>query len=394
MMHHIPYGRHNIDQTDIDSVISVLKSDFLTQGPQVPLFEQAVCDYVGSKHGIAVNSATSALHIACLALGVGKGDIVWTSPISFVASANCALYCGADVDFVDIDPVSYNMSIDALHEKLEFSKKIDKLPKVIIPVHLTGQSCDMEKIFQLSEQFGFRIIEDASHAIGASYKDKKVGFSQFSDITVFSFHPVKIITTGEGGMCITNNDELASILYRLRSHGITRNPKEMTEQPDGPWYYQQIELGFNYRMNDIQAALGVSQMKRLDAIVEKRHKVKEYYDKILIDVPLILPKQMEYARSSLHLYVIQIKEKELHADRKVIFERLRAGGILVNVHYVPIYRQPYYQSRYSYTPSDFPNAESYYQNAISLPIYPELSTEDLDRIKETLITPIGHQVLF
>jgi len=394
MKNQIPYGRHSIDQSDIDAVVSVLKSDFLTQGPLVPLFEKMVCEYVGVKNGIAVNSATSALHLACLALNVGPGDIVWTSPISFVASSNCALYCGADVDFVDIDPVSYNMSVDALSLKLERAKLENKLPKVVIPVHFSGQSCDMEKISTLSKEFGFRIIEDASHAIGSTYKNHKVGSCEFSDITVFSFHPVKIITTGEGGMCTTSDDELANTIYRLRSHGITRNPKEMTEPPDGPWYYQQIDLGYNYRMNDLQAALGVSQLKRLDSIVQRRQEIKNYYDKILIDLPLILPKQMEYNRSSSHLYVIQVKEKEMLADRKVVFERLRAGGILVNVHYIPIYRQPYYQKKYSFLPSSFPNAESYYNQCISLPIYPELTNEDMERVKETLITPIGHQVLF
>ncbi|TGL45849.1 UDP-4-amino-4,6-dideoxy-N-acetyl-beta-L-altrosamine transaminase [Leptospira perdikensis] len=393
-MKQIPYGRHFIDQTDIDSVLEVLNSDFLTQGPQVPAFEKAVCEYVSAKHAIAVNSATSALHLACIALGVGKGDYVWTSPISFVASSNCALYCGADVDFVDIDSKSYNMSVDRLREKLEKAKAENKLPKVVIPVHFSGQSCDMEKIAALAKEYNFRVIEDASHAIGGSYLNEKVGNCKYSDVTIFSFHPVKIITTGEGGMCTTNDSEIANLIYRLRSHGITRNPKEMTEQPDGPWYYQQIDLGFNYRMNDIQAALGVSQLKRLDTIVEKRHKVREYYDKILKDVGVVLPEQMDYAKSSLHLYVIQVIEKEMNADRKEIFERLRVSGILVNVHYIPIYRQPYYQKKYGFKYSDFPEAEKYYSNTISIPIYPELNQEDQDRVKDAMSKPIGHQVLF
>ncbi|MCW7466181.1 UDP-4-amino-4,6-dideoxy-N-acetyl-beta-L-altrosamine transaminase [Leptospira levettii] len=393
-MKQIPYGRHSIEQSDIDSVLEVLNSDFLTQGPQVPAFEKAISEFVSCEYAIAVNSATSALHLACLSLGVGPGDIVWTSPISFVASANCAMYCGADVDFVDIDPLSYNMSVERLSEKLELAKRENKLPKVIIPVHLAGQSCDMKSIFELKKIYGFHIIEDASHAIGGDYLDKKVGSCQYSDITVFSFHPVKIITTGEGGMCVTNNLDIANFIYRLRSHGITRNPKEMTEAPDGSWYYQQIDLGYNYRMNDIQAALGLSQLKRLDQIVQKRHRIKDYYNKILSDLPLVLPQEMDYAKSSLHLYVVQIKPKEMKAGRKEVFERLRQSGILVNVHYIPIYHQPYYQKKYNFKYSDFPEAEKYYNNVISLPIYPELTKEDQDRIKEAIVKPIGHQVLF
>ncbi|EOQ98125.1 UDP-4-keto-6-deoxy-N-acetylglucosamine 4-aminotransferase [Leptospira wolbachii serovar Codice str. CDC] len=393
-MKQIPYGRHSINQSDIDSVLDVLNSDFLTQGPQVAAFEKAVCEYVSCKYAVAVNSATSALHLACLALGVKEGDFVWTSPISFVASSNCALYCGADVDFVDIDPISYNMSVDSLREKLIRAEKEGKLPKVVIPVHLAGLSCDMQKISELGKEFGFRIIEDASHSIGGEYQGRKVGSCQFSDITVFSFHPVKIITTGEGGMCTTNDAELENTMYRLRSHGITRNPKEMTEAPDGPWFYQQLDLGYNYRMNDIQAALGISQMKRLDQIVKRRHEIKDYYNQILADLPLKLPQESLDSKSSFHLYIIQVLEKNLKADRKEIFERLRVSGILVNVHYIPIYHQPYYQKRYNYSYSSFPEAENYYKNVISLPIFPELSTEDQDRVKEAIIKPIGHQVLF
>lgn len=389
----IPYGKQNINQADIDSVVEVLKSDFLTQGPVIPRFEKAVSDYVGVKYAFAVNSATSGLHIACMALGLKEGDIVWTSPISFVASANCAKYCGADVDFVDIDPVTYNLSVDRLHEKLIEAEKVGKLPKIVIPVHLAGQSCDMESIMKLSQQYGFKIIEDASHAIGGSYKDKKVGSCEYSDITVFSFHPVKIITTGEGGMVCTNQQELASKLYRLRSHGITREPTEMTQAPDGPWYYQQLELGYNYRMTDIQAALGLSQMNRLDEFVAKRHEVFKKYSALLGSLKINLPSKIPDSVSSLHLYIIRVKTNEFGVSRKEVFERLRAGGILVNLHYIPIYRQPYYK-KFGYNVSDFFESENYYKEAISLPMYPDLTSEQLAYIRETIIKPIGHQTIF
>lgn len=390
----IPYGKQNISNDDIAAVVEVLKSDFLTQGPIVPLFEKTVKEYVGVPYAYAVNSATSALHIACLALGVEPGDIVWTSPISFVASANCALYCGAIIDFVDIDPISYNMSVSSLEEKLALAEKSGALPKVVIPVHLAGQSCDMEGIHRLSTKYGFKVIEDASHAIGGDYKSTKIGSCEYSDITVFSFHPVKIITTGEGGMVTTKNVNLAEKLYRLRSHGITRDPKEMTNQPDGSWYYQQIELGYNYRLTDIQAALGNSQMSRLDLFVEKRHQIFQKYSALLGDVDVLKPHLSGDGKSSLHLYVIRLKkENKLKISRNELFERLRLGGVYVNIHYIPIYRQPYF-SRFHFNWIDFPESEKYYSEAVSLPMYPDLTDQDLEYIKKCMITPIGHQTLF
>ncbi len=376
----IPYGRQSISEDDIKAVVEVLKSDYLTQGPVVPQFENAVAQYCGTKHAVAVNSATSALHIACLALGVGKGDVVWTSPISFVASANCALYCGAEVDFVDIDPNTYNLSIDYLKRKLEQAESIGKLPKVLIPVHLAGQSCDMESIRALSNQYGFKIIEDASHAIGAKYKDQPVGSCKYSDITVFSFHPVKIITTGEGGMALTNNSEFAERMQLLRSHGITRDVEKMTKRPDGAWYYQQIELGFNYRMTDIQAALGLSQFNRLDAFIQKRHIIAENYLK-LSDTVAIKPWQHPDAFSAYHLYIIQLKLNDLKISHKQAFDHMRTSGIGVNIHYIPIYKQPYFQM-FSYPETKFPNSEKYYTHAISLPIYPQLAIEQQDKVIE------------
>ena len=332
----IPYGRQDISEADIQALVDVLKSDFLTQGPVVPAFEKAVADYCDAKYAFAVNSATSALHIACLSLGVGKGDLVWTTPITFVASANCALYCGAEVDFVDIDASTYNISVIALEEKLIKAEKLGRLPKVIIPVHLAGQSCEMDKIFELGKKYSFRIIEDASHAIGGKYKNMSIGGCQYSDITVFSFHPVKIITTGEGGMCLTNDPQLAISLNRYRSHGIVRHPGEMTHPPDGPWYYQQIELGFNYRMTDIQAALGLSQMNRLDEFVCKRHAIATRYNELLQEEWLELPWQHPDTYSGLHLYIIRVKKNNKGITRSQLFEKLRNAGILVNLHYILI----------------------------------------------------------
>ena len=339
----IPYGRQDISEADIQAVVDVLRSDYLTQGPAVPAFENAVANYCKVKHAVAVNSATSALHIACLALGVGKGDIVWTSPITFVASANCALYCGAAVDFVDIDPRTYNMSMERLAEKLAQAEKSGSLPKVVIPVHLCGQPCDMAAIRLLGQQYGFKIIEDASHAIGGKYRGEPIGNCRYSDITVFSFHPVKIITTGEGGMAVTNDSSLAKSMQLLRSHGITRDVGEMTHAPDGPWYYQQIDLGYNYRMTDIQAALGLSQMQRLDEFVTKRHTIAKRYDQLLADLPVVTPWQHADSYSGLHLYVIRLKLKNIQKTHREVFEVLRAAGIGVNLHYIPIYHQPYYQ---------------------------------------------------
>ena len=368
----IPYGRQDISEADIQAVVDVLRSDFLTQGPVIPAFENAVASYCGVEHAVAVNSATSALHIACLALGVGKGDIVWTTPITFVASANCALYCGAEVDFVDIDARTYNLSVEKLQEKLESAKKGGRLPKIIIPVHLCGQSCDMAVIFELSKQYGFKIIEDASHAIGSKYKNEPTGNCRFSDISVFSFHPVKIITTGEGGMALTNNPKYARSMQLLRSHGITRDQKEMTHESDGAWYYQQIALGLNYRMTDIQAALGLSQMTRLDEFVTKRHEIANRYNELLMGFPITLPWQHVDSYSALHLYVIRLQLDKINKTHKQVFEALRAANIGVNLHYIPIYQQPYYQ-QFGYAITDYPESEKYYAEAISLPMYSQLA---------------------
>lgn len=386
----IPYGRQDINQEDIEAVVQVLQSDFLTQGPVVPAFERALADYVGAAHAVATNSATSALHIACLALDVGPSDLVWTTPITFVASANCARYCGAAVDFVDIDPQTYNMSAERLAEKLELARSSkQQLPKVVIPVHLAGQPCDMAAIHRLSREYGFRIIEDASHAVGGSYRGEKIGNCRFSDITVFSFHPVKIITTGEGGMATTNDLELVKIMARLRSHGVTRYPSEMTHTPDGPWYYQQIELGFNYRMNELQAALGLSQLKRLDEFVTQRHAIAKRYDKMLASTQVVTPWQHPDTYSGLHLYIVRVAADNHRAS----FENLRAGGVGVNLHYIPVFRHPYYE-RLGFNREDFPESERYYSEAISLPMYPGLSQEQQDEVVRLLMQPAGYQTLF
>lgn len=379
----IPYGRQDINQADIDTVVEVLRSDFLTQGPAVPAFEEAVASYCDVQHAVAVNSATSALHIACLTLGVGKGDVVWTTPITFVASANCALYCGATVDFVDIDPRTYNLSVDRLAEKLAQAEKTGNLPKVVIPVHLCGQPCDMAGFHALSQQYGFKIIEDASHAIGGRYKGVPIGNCRYSDITVFSFHPVKIITTAEGGMAMTNDAQLAKRMQLLRSHGITRDVNEMTHTPDGPWYYQQIDLGYNYRMTDMQAALGLSQMQRLDEFVTKRHTIAKRYGQLLADLPVIAAWQHADSYSGLHLYVIRLKLAEIGKTHRQVFEALRAAGIGVNLHYIPVYHQPYYTSL-GFKPGLCPEAEQYYAEAISLPMYPGLTEALQDQVIETL----------
>ncbi len=389
----IPYGRQNISQDDIDAVVEVLRSDFITQGPVVPEFEKVVASYCGAKYAVAVNSATSALHIACLALGVGPGDLVWTSPVTFVASANCARYCGADVDFVDIDPRTYNMSVACLADKLEHAQRNGRLPKVVIPVHLAGQSCEMEAIHTLSVKYGFRIIEDASHAIGGCYKGEKVGSGRYSDITVFSFHPVKIITTGEGGMAVTNDPALVKHMARLRSHGITRYPSEMTRPPDGSWYYQQIELGFNYRMTDIQAALGVSQMRQLDEFVAQRHVISRDYENLLKDASVKLPWAHPDTYSALHLYIVRLSAGDLKISRREVFERMRSEGIGVNLHYIPVYRQPYYE-RMGFKTEEFPEAEFYYEEAITLPIFPGLTSEQQADVVRRLLKPTGYQTIF
>lgn len=372
----IPYGRQDIQQSDIDAVIAVLKSDFLTQGPSVPRFEKEISNISGASYAVATNSATSALHIACLALGLGHGDSLWTSPISFVASANCGLYCGASVDFVDINPKTFNMCPDKLAEKLEKASRYGKLPKIIVPVHMCGQPCDMAAIGALAKRYGVRVIEDASHAIGARYKISPVGNCAHSDITVFSFHPVKIITTAEGGMALTNDAALADRMTRLRSHGITRDPASMTDRPDGPWYYQQIELGFNYRMTDMQAALGLSQLTRLVPFLSRRHDLARTYDSLLAGLPLSTPWRDPDAYSAFHLYVIRLYDG---SERKRIYESMRVDNIGVNVHYIPIHLQPYYLQM-GFALGDFPEAEAYYAEAISLPIFPALKKRDQDKV--------------
>jgi len=370
----IPYGRQDISAADVEAVVDVLRSDFLTQGPAIPKFEQLVADYCGAESGIAVNSATSALHIACLALDVGPGDLVWTSPVTFVASANCAIYCGARVDFVDIDPITCNMSTASLAEKLVRAETSGNLPKVVIPVHLGGEPCDMQEIYTLAQRYGFKIIEDASHAIGGKYRWEAVGNCRFSDITVFSFHPVKIITTGEGGMALTNDMQLTKRMQLLRSHGITRESADMTHEPDGPWYYQQIDLGFNYRMTDIQAALGISQMQRLDDFVARRHAIAGVYDDEFAGLPVVTPCRHPENYSGMHLYVIRLKLNEIGKTHPEVFADLRSSGIGVNLHYIPVYRQPYYE-RLGFRAGYCPEAERYYTEAISLPIYPGLIEE-------------------
>lgn len=375
----IPYGRQDITQADIDAVVAVLHSDYLTQGPMVPRFEQAVADYCDAKHAVAVNSATSALHIACLALDLGPGDWLWTTPVTFVASANCGLYCGAQIDFVDIDPRTYNLCPEALERKLIVAEGEGRLPKVVVPVHLCGQPCDMEAIHALAKRFGFRVIEDASHAIGGRYKGEPIGNGRYSDITVFSFHPVKIITTAEGGMALTNDAELANRMGLLRSHGITRDPAQMTHEADGPWYYQQIDLGFNYRMTELQAALGVTQMERLERYVARRHQLARRYDELLAELPLVTPWQHEDSYSGLHLYVIRLKLDNITRTHRQVFESLRELGIGVNLHYIPVHTQPHY-TRMGFNQGDFPEAERYYREAISLPMFQTMSDAQQDEV--------------
>lgn len=372
----IPYGRQDITDADIAAVEAVLRSDFLTQGPAVPRFEQAVAKRVRAAHGVAVNSATSALHIACRALDLGPGDALWTSPNTFVASANCARYCGAKVDFVDIDPDTYNLSVHALAAKLALADRSGHLPKIVIPVHFAGQPCDMAEIAELSRRYGFRIIEDASHAIGAYCDREPVGNCRHSDISVFSFHPVKIITTGEGGLATTNDPQLAARMVRLRSHGITRDPACIQGEPAGPWDYQQIELGYNYRMTDIQAALGASQLHRLDSYIGRRHAVAARYNELLADLQVRIPIQNLRHRSALHLYPIQVADGPTRAKT---FAALRDAGIGVSVHYIPVHTQPDYQ-RLGFSRGEYPVSEAYYERAISLPIYPSLTKEFQDKV--------------
>jgi UDP-4-amino-4,6-dideoxy-N-acetyl-beta-L-altrosamine transaminase len=385
----IPYGKQNINQKDIDSVLEVLKSDFLTQGPKVPLFERLVAEKVEADYAVAVNSATSALHIACMALGLGQNDWLWTSPITFVASANCGLYCGAKVDFVDIDRKTYNLCPKVLESKLIKAEKEGRLPKVLVAVHLCGQPCDMKAIHQLSKRFGFYVIEDASHSIGGKYRGEYIGNCRYSDITVFSFHPVKIITTAEGGMALTKDIKLFRKMERLRTHGITRDESLMEENTHGGWYYEQIDLGYNYRMTELQAALGISQMERLDEFVAARHSIANIYNKELSELPIDLPFQLENTYSGMHLYVIRLNLNEIKKSHKKIFEELIERGIGVNLHYIPVHIQPYYK-KMGFDWGDFPLAENYYQEAISIPIFHGMTDDQQNEVIATLVQVLAN----
>jgi UDP-4-amino-4,6-dideoxy-N-acetyl-beta-L-altrosamine transaminase len=376
------YGKQDITKDDIDSVVKVLQSNFLTQGPKVSMFERKLCRYTGAQNAVAVNSATSALHIACLALGLSHGDILWTSPISFVASANCGLYCGATVDFVDVEKDTALMSVKELRSKLEHAKIIGKLPKIVIPVHFSGNSCNMKEISKLSYEYGFSIIEDAAHAIGGKYMGDPIGSCKYSDITIFSFHPVKIITTGEGGAAMTNIKKYAEKMELLRSHGITRNPEKMTNTQDGPWYYEQIDLGFNYRMSDIHAALGCSQMERIDKYVARRHKIAKKYDEAFNEIPVSLPYRCPDSHSSFHLYTIRLDSAHTDKKRLTVFNELYKQDIGVNVHYIPIYHHKFYSG---FDPCSFPGSEKYYNETITIPIYYNLTEEEQDRVIKAVL---------
>ncbi|MFH1067237.1 MAG: UDP-4-amino-4,6-dideoxy-N-acetyl-beta-L-altrosamine transaminase [bacterium] len=379
----IPYARQDINDADIEEVVRALRSDWLTQGPAIERFEREVANFCGVQHAVALSSGTAALHLVCQALGLGRGDRLWTSPITFVASANCALYCGASVDFVDIDPRTYNLSVSCLEKKLRQAAQENTLPKIVIPVHLAGQSCEMERIFELSQRYGFKIVEDASHAIGGAYRNEPVGCCRFSHAAVFSFHPVKIITTGEGGMAVSNDHELGKKVARLRTHGITRHEEEMAGAPHGPWYYEQLELGYNYRMTDIQAALGWSQMKRINTFVERRQALAARYNRLLAALPLVLPHQHKDTSSSFHLYVIRLRLDQISKTHRQIFEELRAKGIGVNLHYIPVYRQPYYR-QLGFAEGLCPEAEKYYNEAISLPMFYNLKESEQDQVATAL----------
>lgn len=379
----IPYARQSITKQDIDAVTEVLQSDYLTQGPVVPAFEDAVANLVGAKHAIAGNSATSMLHIACLALGVTDGDLVWTSPISFVASANCALYCGAEIDFVDIDSETFNMSPTALATRLEEARKSNKLPKVIIPVHMGGQSCDMKSIGLLAKQYGIKVIEDASHAIGGSYDSRRIGNCAHSDITIFSFHPVKIITSGEGGMATTQDESLAHRMRMLRSHGITRNETEFEFPNDGPWYYEQQELGLNYRLTDIAAALGLSQLQRIDAFIDQRNAIATRYNNAFASTQVAIPHINSDCISAFHLYIARCDFENSDVTRVQLFQNMKNSGVFLNLHYIPIYRQPFY-SKMGFDPKSFPTAELYYKQAFSIPMYADLAQADQDTVISSL----------
>jgi UDP-4-amino-4,6-dideoxy-N-acetyl-beta-L-altrosamine transaminase len=386
----IPYARQSISKQDINAVVEVLQSDYLTQGPVVPAFEDAVADLVGAKHAIAGNSATSMLHVACLALGVTTGDRVWTAPNSFVASANCALYCNAEIDFVDIDSETFNMSPVALATKLEEAKKSNKLPKVIIPVHMGGQSCDMQSIGLLAQQYGIKVIEDASHAIGGSYNSQKIGNCAYSDITIFSFHPVKIITSGEGGMATTQDEGLAHAMRRLRSHGITRNESEFEFSNDGPWYYEQQELGLNYRLTDIAAALGLSQLQRIDTFINQRNAIAVRYNEAFASTVITAPQIASNSISAFHLYIARCDFDNLNITRVQLFQKMKEADILLNLHYIPIYRQPYF-AKMGFDPKTFPNAERYYEQAFSIPMYADLSETNQDTVISSLLNVLSTQ---
>jgi UDP-4-amino-4,6-dideoxy-N-acetyl-beta-L-altrosamine transaminase len=384
----IPYGRQEISEADIQAVVETLRGDFITQGPAVPAFENAVASRCTVSHGVAVSNATAALHLACLALGVGPGDVVWTSPITFLASANCARYCGAEVDFVDIDPKSWNLSVDCLAVKLAQAEAAGRLPKVVIPVHLGGQPCDMAAIRELSLRYGFKVIEDASHAIGGSYRGSPIGSCEYSDFTVFSFHPVKIITTGEGGMAMTRDAELARKVRLLRSHGMVRETAQLERAPDGPWYYEQQELGYNYRLTDLQAALGLSQLGRLEDFLQRREALARRYDRLLAELPVATPWHLPQTRSGLHLYVIRLRPGEIAQTHSQVFAHLRAADIGVNLHYMPVYLQPYYR-RLGFKPGHCPEAERYYEQAISLPMFPGLTHEQQDYVVASLKSAVS-----
>lgn len=384
----IPYGRQEIDESDIAAVVKVLRSDWLTQGPAVELFEKSISNYCGASYAVSASSATASLHLAYLALGLGKGDLLWTSPNTFVATANAALFCGADVDFVDIDPQTLNLSPDALEEKLKAAEFRKRLPKIVVPVHFAGQSCDMERIFELSKKYGFRLVEDASHAIGGKYQGERVGCGRFSDITVFSFHPVKIITTGEGGSALTRDQALANRMRLLRSHGVTRKTDEMKGVSEGGWYYEQIALGFNYRMTDIHAALGISQLRRIDTFIDCRRRLAARYDALLAGLPMATPKEGTAGHSAWHLYVVQLMLEELPKSRRQIYDELRQRGIGVNVHYIPVHLQPQYKAL-GHKEGAFRVAERYYRRALSLPMFSGLSESDQDRVISNLKDVLG-----
>ena len=379
----IPYAKQDISDEDIDSVIEVLKSDFLTQGNKVPLFEDIISERVGAKYALAANSATSCLYLSCLSLGLSKEDILWTSPITYVASANCALYCGAEVDFVDIDPLTWNISVEILEEKLKTARKIKKVPKILVLVHLAGNPCDLQKVFDLSKEYGFSIIEDASHALGSKYSGEHIGSSVYSDISVFSFHPVKNITTGEGGMILTNNQKLSEKIHLYRSHGITRDTKKMINKEEGLWYYEQLLLGFNFRMSDIHAALGISQMNSLDKFISKRNELSQIYTEELKGLPLTIQRVRKEDLSAWHIFVIRLKLSELKLSRLEIYNSLRNKGIGVNVHYIPVHLQPFYKNL-GFNKGDFPNSENYYDGAITIPMFTKLKKKEIKYVIQAL----------